>query len=610
MQDEFDETIEKEENSEDKQSVSSDLIRGHINTIILRALYEGDRYGYEIISEIERKSHGQYSLKQPSLYSALKRLEKEGYITSYWGGSVSGGRRKYFSLTDAGKLISEQNQSEWEYSRTVIDSLISDKDFDFSNPAPVPVDMRVLRDSTTRARTSSGENNTEDTEQREQILKEFERERESLQKRKAELEEEAVRLNRERSRMEELSQARELFEEERATFTESAGDLEEARAAFEEETARFEAEKAKYEAEMEARNDALLREREWREYEIAERERRLEEEKKSLAENQTRISDEEYCALNERLLEQEHELNRQRAIYEQQIRGYEQELVAVNERHAEEMARRERQIIEEQEALFHQREQQLLHQNYVDLINAPPTDNAVNEYPYFTAPVGDEPQTEQPLAPIDENDDGYRSVVRKIYANSINPEPSETPHRSARTERATSLDGIDFHDLEARAAEENIRIVTAGGKSKTQIGETSSSVTHKGKALFISAIVLFLFCIALGSILLALRGTVTLPVYYPYLIWGIALIVLLICGLAFANKFGEGALRRTSYAVINAAVLFILLVIISLIVALWVRIDFADISAVTTYLVVPIVFSFGILLFGIIYYCLVKPKNN
>ena len=85
-----------------EKSVSSDLIRGHINTIILRALYDGDKYGYEIIAEIEQKSHGQYSLKQPSLYSALKRLEKDGYVTSYWGGSVSGGRRKYFSLTEAG----------------------------------------------------------------------------------------------------------------------------------------------------------------------------------------------------------------------------------------------------------------------------------------------------------------------------------------------------------------------------------------------------------------------------------------------------------------------------------------------------------------------------
>ena len=150
----MDDVVQTERN---EKSVSSDLIRGHINTIILRALYDGDKYGYEIIAEIERKSHGQYSLKQPSLYSALKRLEKDGYVTSYWGGSVSGGRRKYFSLTESGKAISEQNQSEWEYSRTVIDSLISDKDFDFSNPAPTLVNMRVLKSSTSRVPRGEGE---------------------------------------------------------------------------------------------------------------------------------------------------------------------------------------------------------------------------------------------------------------------------------------------------------------------------------------------------------------------------------------------------------------------------------------------------------------------
>ena len=147
-----------------EKTVSSDLIRGHINTIILRALYDGDKYGYEIIAEIERKSHGQYTLKQPSLYSALKRLETDGYVTSYWGGSVGGGRRKYFSLTESGKAISEQNQSEWEYSRTVIDSLISDKDFDFSNPAPTAVDMRMRRKTTSRVPRGEGSDDDLDYE--------------------------------------------------------------------------------------------------------------------------------------------------------------------------------------------------------------------------------------------------------------------------------------------------------------------------------------------------------------------------------------------------------------------------------------------------------------
>ena len=136
---------------ENKSAISADLIRGHINTIILRTLYERDKYGYEIIEEIEKKSHGQYSLKQPTLYSALKRLESQNYINAYWKtDEVSlGGRRKYYTLTDSGREIAERNQAEWEYSRTVIDNLISDRSFDFSQPAPASVDFKILKKSTT-----------------------------------------------------------------------------------------------------------------------------------------------------------------------------------------------------------------------------------------------------------------------------------------------------------------------------------------------------------------------------------------------------------------------------------------------------------------------------
>ncbi len=133
-------------------AISADLIRGHINTIILRTLYERDKYGYEIIDEIENKSHGQYTMKQPTLYSALKRLESQGYITAYWKtNEVSqGGRRKYFTLTDSGREMAEKNQAEWEYSRTVIDSLISERNFDFTQPAPTAVDFKILKNSTSR----------------------------------------------------------------------------------------------------------------------------------------------------------------------------------------------------------------------------------------------------------------------------------------------------------------------------------------------------------------------------------------------------------------------------------------------------------------------------
>ena len=134
---EFDNVLENDTltgGEEQNLGISADLIRGHINTIILRSLYDGDKYGYEIISEIEKKSGGLYSLKQPTLYSALNRLESSNYVTSYFGEFSNGGRRKYFSLTDLGKQVTEDNLSAWEYSRTIIDSLISDGDahYDFS----------------------------------------------------------------------------------------------------------------------------------------------------------------------------------------------------------------------------------------------------------------------------------------------------------------------------------------------------------------------------------------------------------------------------------------------------------------------------------------------
>ena len=151
--------------SDEASSISSDLIRGHINTIILRALYERDKYGYEIMNDIEEKSHGQYSLKQPTLYSALKRLENQGYLKAYWKTDEvsNGGRRKYFSLTESGKEITEKNLAEWEYSRTIIDSLISDRSFDFSQPAPTPVDFTILRNSVSRVPViKNGETEKED----------------------------------------------------------------------------------------------------------------------------------------------------------------------------------------------------------------------------------------------------------------------------------------------------------------------------------------------------------------------------------------------------------------------------------------------------------------
>lgn len=122
-------------------SIDSDLIRGHVDTIILKTLATGDKYGYEIIKEIESKSKGTYELKQPTLYSCLKRLESQGFISAYWVNSEIGGRRHYYKLTDLGRKEYTDNMNEWLSSRSIIDDLISndipayeDKDYTLLSP--------------------------------------------------------------------------------------------------------------------------------------------------------------------------------------------------------------------------------------------------------------------------------------------------------------------------------------------------------------------------------------------------------------------------------------------------------------------------------------------
>ena len=82
--------------------------RGSVNDIILKTLVNGDKYGYEIIKEVEEYSEGKIQLKQPSLYSSLSRFEEKGYVSSYWGDSDIGGRRHYYHLTDKGKIYFEE----------------------------------------------------------------------------------------------------------------------------------------------------------------------------------------------------------------------------------------------------------------------------------------------------------------------------------------------------------------------------------------------------------------------------------------------------------------------------------------------------------------------
>lgn len=106
------------------KKLSADLLRGHTDTIILRFLLDGDKYGYEIAKLVQEHSDQLYELKEATMYSSLKRLEHDSHITSYWGDETQGGRRKYYRITQSGRELYESNKQSWEHAKEILEKLL------------------------------------------------------------------------------------------------------------------------------------------------------------------------------------------------------------------------------------------------------------------------------------------------------------------------------------------------------------------------------------------------------------------------------------------------------------------------------------------------------
>lgn len=108
--------------------LSSDLLRGHTETIVLAVLLKKDRYGFEIYNAILERTAEKYELKETTLYSSYKRLEKDGYIMSYWGDETQGARRKYYHITEKGVELYRQNKLDWQFTQTIINDLLREEE--------------------------------------------------------------------------------------------------------------------------------------------------------------------------------------------------------------------------------------------------------------------------------------------------------------------------------------------------------------------------------------------------------------------------------------------------------------------------------------------------
>ena len=92
----------------------SELLRGTLDMLILQALTPAPMHGYAIAQHIERLSESVLTVEQGSLYPALERLQKRGWVTSRWGQSPSGRRARYYTISAAGRRQLGEQISSFE----------------------------------------------------------------------------------------------------------------------------------------------------------------------------------------------------------------------------------------------------------------------------------------------------------------------------------------------------------------------------------------------------------------------------------------------------------------------------------------------------------------
>jgi len=106
--------------------VNADALRGHMDALLLSVLEHEPLHGYAIIEALEERSGGALSVPTGTVYPALRRLERIGYLESEWA-TVGGRRRRTYRLTDAGRKALAGERSAWRAFTNAISSVLIPK---------------------------------------------------------------------------------------------------------------------------------------------------------------------------------------------------------------------------------------------------------------------------------------------------------------------------------------------------------------------------------------------------------------------------------------------------------------------------------------------------
>ncbi len=100
----------------------AELLKGHLDLLLLSVLADGPSHGYAAIDELRRR--GGFDLPEGSVYPALHRLEAGGLLDSRWS-SESGRRRRVYSLTRSGRRELSRRREEWRAFSGAVGAVVS-----------------------------------------------------------------------------------------------------------------------------------------------------------------------------------------------------------------------------------------------------------------------------------------------------------------------------------------------------------------------------------------------------------------------------------------------------------------------------------------------------
>ncbi|MGK5552524.1 PadR family transcriptional regulator [Actinomadura kijaniata] len=104
----------------------AELLKGHLEGMILAVLELGPMHGYPIIGELQRRSGGEICPPTGTIYPALRRMESAGLVRGTWS-QVDGRRRRTYELTQAGRDALGEQRREWREIAAVISTVLGDE---------------------------------------------------------------------------------------------------------------------------------------------------------------------------------------------------------------------------------------------------------------------------------------------------------------------------------------------------------------------------------------------------------------------------------------------------------------------------------------------------